>query len=801
MAGIFDDSIYAEELKLERDAVEGGVARYRRLKEEAIERGEGSALRPAERLLLHWYESLCRAISLEKQQVFAGQPGVGRLVYAPILAAVDTDKLAVITMHEAIGLCLANPYGVTVVKLSRAIGRAINAEINLPKIRADVVLWDELIHTDREHLKVHHINRIANRAWEKGRIPITAQTHVGAALINLLLPTASLSDHDQPFKAALERFKLIDAGKAKEAIRLTEPAVDQMNRDHAFRETLRPRYQPMIVPPFEWSNENRGGYLQQNIRATKWSYSTPNPLDAADLTTVYEGINALNSTAWRVNRRILDVVKALWESGGMIAGLPRRSPIPKPPLPATWDTDPAAKKEWKKEVRELRHQNAVELSDRINFGLKLSVAERFVDRGRIFFPHQMDFRGRLYTLPLHLSHQGDDIARGLLEFADGKELGKRGLQWLSIHLANSCGHDKLPFDQRSQWVWDNIDTIQGWAADPLENTGWMEADKPFQALAVAFELSDVAAPSVMPFLSHVPVQMDGTCNGLQHYAALGRDEHGAAQVNLLPGDEPADIYTDVAKRVADIVSHDSHMGLPEAVVLNGKITRQIVKRPTMTSVYGVTAVGARRQIVEELKAAGFDADDAYPCSSYLAGITLRAVKGACPGAARLMDWLRTCARLIAKSGQPVAWTNPLGLPVIQPYRNYTRQLIKTVLQKIKVGDAAGQVAIRRQVNGFAPNFIHSIDASHLLCSAVACCDRGIAFSFGAVHDSYWTHACDADTLATVLREQFIEIHRGDLIEQLNAEIRSTYPDLRLPTPPLAGSLDLTVVSNSTYFFS
>lgn len=42
---------------------------------------------------------------------------------------------------------------------------------------------------------------------------------------------------------------------------------------------------------------------------------------------------------------------------------------------------------------------------------------------------------------------------------------------------------------------------------------------------------------------------DGSCNGLQHYAALGRDSIGAASVNLLPSDVPQDVYSGVAAQV------------------------------------------------------------------------------------------------------------------------------------------------------------------------------------------------------------------------------------------------------------
>ena len=48
---------------------------------------------------------------------------------------------------------------------------------------------------------------------------------------------------------------------------------------------------------------------------------------------------------------------------------------------------------------------------------------------------------------------------------------------------------------------------------------------------------------------HVCLQ-DGSCNGLQHYAALGRDKAGAQSVNLWPYDRPQDVYSDVCDLVS-----------------------------------------------------------------------------------------------------------------------------------------------------------------------------------------------------------------------------------------------------------
>ena len=53
------------------------------------------------------------------------------------------------------------------------------------------------------------------------------------------------------------------------------------------------------------------------------------------------------------------------------------------------------------------------------------------------------------------------------------------------------------------------------------------------------------------FISHIPVHQDGSCNGLQHYAALGRDEYGGTYVNVVPGEAPQDVYSEIATLVEE----------------------------------------------------------------------------------------------------------------------------------------------------------------------------------------------------------------------------------------------------------
>ena len=121
------------------------------------------------------------------------------------------------------------------------------------------------------------------------------------------------------------------------------------------------------------------------------------------------------------------------------------------------------------------------------------------------------------------------------------------------------------------------------------------------------------------YLSSLPVHQDGTCNGLQHYAALGGDATGAQQVNLAAADRPSDVYTHISTQVEKQINEDAVAGNEVAQLLVGKIARKVVKQTVMTTVYGVTFVGAREQIEKQLKDRGdIPSEKVWGAASYLA---------------------------------------------------------------------------------------------------------------------------------------------------------------------------------------
>ena len=62
----------------------------------------------------------------------------------------------------------------------------------------------------------------------------------------------------------------------------------------------------------------------------------------------------------------------------------------------------------------------------------------------------------------------------------------------------------------------------------------MTTDNPFETLAACFEIADaIKSGDPENFVSNLPVYQDGTCNGYQHWSAIGRDIVGAEASNVI----------------------------------------------------------------------------------------------------------------------------------------------------------------------------------------------------------------------------------------------------------------------------
>lgn len=600
------------------------------------------------------------------------------------------------------------------------------------------------------------------------------------------------------------------------------------------------------------------------------------------LEDIKQAINALQNTAWTINQDIYKVATEIWSNGGGKAGLPTSDLISMPPCPfcgkditrecsaymngkgqrhECFDHPAILKyKELKRTLndtiaptKEEDHayhsltSDEKEIVDRFKawkvatHGVRDTVAE--VDgqkRGviatlaiasplrmykRFYFPYQLDFRGRLYTIPSFLTPQGTDLAKALLKFADAKPLRtEEAVKWLAIHVANCYGNSKLSLKQRYEWVKANENFIVSCAEDPFTEIGWMDADEPFCFLASCYEWVGYLENG-LEFKSSLPVAMDGTCNGLQLFSLMLRDEIGGYATNLVPAPEYHDIYGVVAERV--IVKLKDKDDDDAKLLLQLLIDRSTTKRQVMTLPYGATfnscieytRVWMKKQTNIDFGFPGkthLSTEDAKLAqkefrrlSIVLAHYIWDSISETVVKARQAMDYLQKMVSLTNKLNEAVWWTTPCGLPVKQEYHDYKPLEIKTLLgdkvtKLISYDEPVGLDKVKQR-NSISPNFIHSLDASGLMKTVSKCANDHSIHSFAMIHDSYGTHAADAPVLARVLRETFVEMFDDkDLLKNFEDELLMRYPKLQteeLPPRPEFGKLEVRAVKDSLYFFS
>lgn len=617
---------------------------------------------------------------------------------------------------------------------------------------------------------------------------------------------------------------------------------------------------PMVIPPKPWSNPINGGYyinLKRPIPLVRLNEKTVMDLYGdLDMPDVYKAVNAIQETPWRINKRVLKVAQEIskWKHIPDGLGMPLAEPEEPPVRPEAANKNPQVQKEWRKSMVIYFQRDNKRKSKRYAVNAQLALADIYKDYERIYFPHNLDFRGRVYPLPL-LNPQGTDFCKSLLEFADGAPLGDSGVAWLAIQGANCYGLDKKPLEERIAWVYENTELILRTAKDPLTDLEWTETDSPWEFLAFCFEWADFMDQGT-DYVSHIPVAFDGSCSGIQHFSAMLKDEIGGAAVNLVPDDKVHDIYGIVAKHVKQAVMKDAAEGTEDelktaedgaeyvskgtkslaAEWLAHGITRKVTKRPTMTLSYGAKKFGFTEQILE---------DTIYPhlehhplafskprqAATYMADKIWNSLGEVVVKAREAMDWLQTASGLLATdkniNGEnlPTQWVTPSGFLVRQRYPKVRLKKLKTFCSgtihvsdesgapeeskkegetfQISVSEDLGKIDSRKQKQGIAPNYVHSMDASHLMLTVDACVDAGI-HQFAMIHDSYGCPAGQGDLMFSLVREVFAEIYKqNDVLQDLHDQVENMLSPKKakeLPPIPKHGTLDLDVVKQSMYAF-
>lgn len=704
----------------------------------------------------------------------------------------------------------------TVRKLCSAIGKSVHSELYLTQFDELAPDLFFIIAQDLGRRKAksaeHRVATFKAQAAAKGMVFTEwgpgAKDQVGAWLL------------DQLVKLGMVEMELPKPGPGRRpplSVYLHPDVADTVERlKHNFS-LIRPQYGPCVEPPVPWTAWNEGGWHSKAMRRmlpypVKASGAARELLKDHSMPIVLDCLNALQAVKWRVNKRVFAVVEQISQLrnvGEIVLGEPEGKPAP-PAWFATIGEDertPEQEQEfldWKARMTVWYTGAKLQRAAKQRFAATLRTVREYLPYPELYFVYFCDSRGRAYPMTQGISPQGSDVQKGMLEFAEGKWLDTQDAQrWFLYNGANLWGFDKETPQARIDWHIDKAELLLSFADDPIENQGWLDADNPVQFLAWCFEYAEWFRTGNV--CSHLPVALDGSCSGLQHLSAMLRDEVGGAAVNLTYSPKMNDIYRVVAEVATQTMqeAEPDEAGYRETWLTHG-ITRSVTKRSVMTTSYGVTKRSAIRYVIDDyLRAHDFIRPrEHYSAAVYLMDFVWPAISAVVVKGKKAMAWLDKAGKQIIKDKGDVegaiTWVTPSGFLASQAYYEYEEHNVATKLYghaRIKVLVDSPDPSPSRHSQGLSPNFIHSMDASHLHLVTAKMAELIPGVSLAMIHDSFGTHAADTAVLYTVLRDEFV------LMYENNDPLTEFANKYNLPPVPDKGKLDLSGVRQSLFVFS
>ena len=710
--------------------------------------------------------------------------------------------------------------------LALAIGHQVFAEAGLKRWAAESPqLIKAITRTFNTRSEAHHyriLRAAAARHSVDLRIPSKEQLYrVGAYLIHHICAHTGFFERSRVHEGS---------NRNPDYVQPTRRLLEWVRAHHSALAAEQPAFSPLLVRPKPWARGANGGYHFALANTVTFLANTDRQTakGVRDLCgpEPFAAINHLQSTRWRINKRVYEIYRQVVLTGGNLGGLSpfREQPLPPhPDLPKgrQWSPEEQERHDrWVKQAHSLHTLNATIRRKALREFRTLALADKLVHEDGFYFACQFDFRGRIYYLSPDLHPQGRDIHKALLEFADdgtvGSEEGageglRKGLlrapemeRALALHLTGRIG--KCPFTgdvldkgsvlDRTEWCNVHADILRRTADAPLSNLWWAEAtDDPWQTLAAVFAFAAGEC-------GRLPLQIDGTCNGYQHLAAISGDVGLARAVNVLPaGDVPRDIYIEVAAALG-LQVHGHRSALGPLAGPRGILERKSVKRPIMTIPYGATAMSIADGFEEIFHARGIEGDIRKNCV-FLAQQLVETLNALYPETGKVRDYILSLCKLVSAVQADLQWVSPSGFPVMQRYRKVASKKIEVQLgnrlrMQHRLGTYTDQLEARRSSLGSAPNVLQSLDAAHLHKTAMVCAQRGI--EIGGIHDCLLMRASDAAEVGRIVREQFIETHREPFLEKLAEQVAPVVIG-RMPEVPKRGPLRLEDVLESEFFFS
>lgn len=821
-----------QELQRENEMSQKGRNRFTMRNDRLSKSNQNNAHNQIELALPKVTEAITEAIIVKSKEQKGRPPH-----WLEYLKEVDADKVSYIGLNSCMDAVGQNS---SLTKTIVTIGRFIELELFAQGLRQNDIKAARRIEekVTKDHSSMRHRVKAARIIASRNGYVQEPWADEVRAKVGMMVWNCISSSVD-----LFEIWETSDrSGKTMRRIGFTDTLRDALDTMDAKLSWAEPMFEPMIVKPREWTDIDTGCYwetaLSSHISLVRYASKKQLEIIKHDVSTsqgrpvpYIDALNKIQSSAFKINPYVLEAVKWAWDEGKHFGKFPRRNYLDKPKRSNDW----SSKTDFEKKAHIIKSRGIVVRNrsvdgNRAVMKSDLNTAEYLSQYDEFYLPHNFDFRGRVYPIP-HFNHHRDDHIKAMFLIANGKPLGESGLSFIALQVANSGDFEKVSkksFDDRLKWVSDNESKVMA-VGKSFEDSYdiWSKADCPFQFLAACREYYLACQmDNHEDYVSGLPVGLDGTNSGIQHYAAASRSSADGVLVNLIPGEAPRDIYQAVADRVNELIQDCDE---PEAKYWRDYgVGRKTVKRNVMTFGYSSEQYGFANQIMEdlmrplqnmvinnELDKHPFGEDEGYKASQYLAKQNWIAVNEVIKSASHGMTFFKELASTCAHNEIAMRWTTPIGFPVVQRYNDWDLKKIKLYLHdreakvykrsQVSIRSAkAIKINKRKSRSAVSPNIIHSADSCHLLMTVRHAAMKGVK-DFFLIHDSFATVPGDTWLIYDAIRYSFVNMYEdwclySSILEEVKQQIPLSSVD-NLPEIPVKGDLDINVVLNSEYCFS
>jgi len=552
----------------------------------------------------------------------------------------------------------------------------------------------------------------------------------------------------------------------------------------------------MLTPPKKWERSEESGKVIGGYEHFQYPLvrSTNFDIDHSKISqNIFDRANYIQQTPWIVNEEVLaQLIQDI--------KLPKKSDFLKMKYPDSescrWDID------LKNELVDLTEKEVISLkairleaqtqitlynAEKGDYesavgkyrAIKLAtqIAEKYCGQ-TIYFPHNYDFRGRIYPISIGLSPQGSDEVKALLLYKNTEKLTEIGEKWNWSYLASLYGDDKLPFDKRVE------------RGKQLLLADYKEADEPYQFLSHQIELKTWFYDKT--YTPNTRVHLDACNSGSQFTSAITGDKGGCEATNVLPTyDENGEItrqdaYMLVAEksieRTRQLIIESTEE--KETEILNFLLDllkehgRKICKTPTMVSNYGGTAAGRADILWAMFRELKCDKKWITKQNAHLfAKIIGDSIQGVLNGGKAFEVYVQKMSNVIARGNNPVTWDTTDGFHVIhKKNKELKTKYIQCFLPGSRIKTKITQKVYSKELSGpkmrsaISPNYIHSLDAELLRDTSKRMQKAGIENS-DWIHDSFGCHPNYVDLMLQFSKEEFIKMVKRNPLRQLDNQLR------------------------------